>query len=113
MNKISYKKGLITELLKYIHAKTRERGFEDETLQERLLLLMEEVGELAHACRKVSGMYCDKNRKIKNEIGEEFTDVLNMLFAVGIKTGVDLEKEFIKKEKINNKRQYSRKKSVS
>jgi NTP pyrophosphatase (non-canonical NTP hydrolase) len=106
------KKGTIKQLQKYIAQKIRERGFEDETLHERLLLLAEEVGELIHASRKLSGMNIDllreKISKSKEEVGEELVDVINMVFAVGTKLGIDIEKEFYKKEKIVNKRQYKR-----
>jgi len=104
-------KGTIKELQRYITLKIKERGFEDETLHERLLLLAEEVGELINASRKVSGMNVDHNREIKNEMGEEIADVLNMIFAVGIKAGVNIEEEFFEKEKKIDKRNYKRTKN--
>ena len=69
---------------------------------------MEEVGELAKACRKVSGMNIESNRSIKFKVGEEITDVINMVFAVGIELGIDIEKEFLNKESQNDKRSYAR-----
>ena len=102
------KKETISHLQEYVGEKIKTRGFEDETLQERLLLLTEELGELVKACRKISGMNVDKNREIKNETGEEIVDVINLVFAVGIKLGLDIEKEFIAKEAIINKRIYKR-----
>jgi len=102
------KEGTITHLQEYITQKIRERGFEDESLHERLLLLVEEVGELINASRKISGMNVDQNREISNKVGEEVADVLNLLFAVGTKLGLDIEKEFINKEKIVDQRKYGR-----
>ena len=102
------KKETISHLQEYVGEKIKTRGFEDETLQERLLLLTEELGELVKACRKISGMNVDKNREIKNETGEEIVDVINLVFAVGIKLGLDIEKEFIAKEAIIDKRIYKR-----
>ncbi len=102
------KKETISNLQEYIGEKIKTRGFEDETLQERLLLLTEELGELVNACRKISGMNVDKDREIKNETGEEIVDVINLVFAVGIKLGLDIEKEFIAKEAIIDKRIYKR-----
>lgn len=102
------KKGTISHLQEYIAEKIRARGFEDESLQERLLLLTEELGELINACRKISGMNVDKNREIKNETGEEIIDVINMVFAVGIKLGLDLEKEFLAKNAKVDARTYER-----
>lgn len=100
--------GTIKHLQEYIARKVQERGFEDESLHERLLLLTEELGELVHACRKISGMNVDQNREITDKVGEEVADVLNLIFAVGIKLGLDIEKEFIEKEKIVDQRVYKR-----
>jgi len=102
------KPGTIAHLQEYVAEKVKERGFEDETLHERLLLLTEELGELIHACRKISGMNVDKAREIKSETGEEITDVINLVFCVGIKLGLNLEEEFLKKEKIIDARNYER-----
>lgn len=100
--------GTIQHLQEYIAAKIKERGFEDETLQERLLLLTEELGELVNACRKISGMNVDQHREITNKVGEEVVDVLNMVFAVGIELGLDIEKEFFEKNEKIDKRVYKR-----
>ena len=101
--------GAISNLQKHIAAKIKERGFEDESLHERLLLLTEEVGELVKACRKISGMYTDKDSKNTNVVGEELADVINMVFAVGIKLGLNIEKEFVEKNAKVDKRIYERK----
>lgn len=102
------KKGTIRHLQKYITQKNKERGFSDETLHERLLLLSEEAGELIHACRKLSGMNIDTKRKEFCKPGEELADVINMVFCVGVELGLDIEKEFFKKEKMIEKRKYKR-----
>lgn len=109
---INIKYGTIKNLQKYITEKIKSRGFEDESLHERLVLLMEEVGELAKACRKISRMNSDQNRKNIFEVGEEVVDVINMVFAVGIKLELDVGKEFIKKEKEVDKRIYQRSKNL-
>ena len=54
-------------------------------------------------------MNLDKDRVIENKTGEEVADVINMVFAVGIKLGLDIEKEFLAKEKEVDKRIYTRK----
>ena len=104
------KKESISNLQEYVHQKIKERGFDDESLHERLLMLTEEMGELVKACRKVSGMYVDKEREIQHKLGEEVTDVINMVFAVGIKLGLDIEKEFLEKEAKIDQRNYERSK---
>ncbi|NQU77319.1 hypothetical protein HQ544_01330 [Candidatus Falkowbacteria bacterium] len=102
------KPGTLKHLQEYITYKMKERGFEDETLHERLLLLAEEVGELIHASRRLSGMNVDQRRENTEDIGEEITDVINMIFCVAIKFNLNVEKEYYKKEKIINKRFYQR-----
>ena len=107
-NEIRLKPGTIKHLQKYIDGKIKQRGFEDESLHERLLLLTEEMGELVKACRKISGMNVDVDKKIKYKVGEEITDVINMIFCVGIKLNIDIEKEFYNKEAQIDKRFYQR-----
>ena len=111
MEDIEFKEGTLKHLQDYVAYKIRKRGFEDETLHERLLLLTEEIGELVKACRHISGMNVDKNREAKHEVGKEVTDVINMIFAVAIELGLDVEKEFIEKEKIVDQRTYERAKN--
>ena len=108
MEKQTLEEGSIKNLQEHVAYKIKERGFGDESLHERLLLLTEEVGELMRACRKASGMNVDQNKEIVNNIGEEIVDVINMLFAVAIKAGIDVEKEFRLKEEIIDKRTYAR-----
>jgi len=107
-NQNTLKPGTITQLQEYVGGKIKERGFENETIHERLVLLMEEVGELAKACRKISGMNVDSAREIKYKVGEEITDVLNMLFAVGIELDINIEKEYFDKERKIDQRTYER-----
>ena len=102
------RKGTIKYLQKYIVQKCKEWNFEDETLHEKLLLLTEEVGELIHACRKISGMNLDTKWKTVAQVEEEMADVIMIAFDVADKLGVDVEKEFLKKTKIIDKRKYKR-----
>jgi NTP pyrophosphatase (non-canonical NTP hydrolase) len=101
-------KGVIRQLQEYVRNKTEERGFDEDPLSVRLLLLSEEVGELIHACRKRLGMNF-RNKAKDTVIGEELADVFHMILSVANELGIDLEKEFVKKEKKNDKRVYRRK----
>ena len=101
------KENTIRNLQNYVSEKIKERGFDDETLQERLLLLSEEVGELLKACRK-TGIGHVKDTEKDYDIGSELVDVLTMLFAVAGELKIDVEKSFLKKEKEIYKRNYSR-----
>ena len=53
-------------------------------------------------------MNVDKSRKATNKVGEEVVDVINMVFAVAIKLGLDVEKEFLEKNKKVDERIYKR-----
>lgn len=99
--------GTIKRLQSYIAFKIKERGFDDEDLNERLLLFCEEVGELIKACRK-KGIGHVKNSEVDREIGPEIADVLNMLFAVAVELGIDVEDDFIRKEEKIDRRFYER-----
>lgn len=102
------KPGTIQHLQEQIDHNIKKWGFEDESLPERLLLLVEEVGELVNDCRKISGMYNDQKRSLKSSAGENVVDVINMVFAVAIKLGVNVEEEFFKKVKKIKNREYKR-----
>ena len=49
-------------LQEYIVKKGKERGFSSETLHERLLILVEEIGELMKAVRKTDNGFLDKSK---------------------------------------------------
>jgi len=106
MKPVKYKKGSLKQLQRYMDFKIKQWGFEDETLSQRLLLLTEELGELAHACRKLNGIKVDRKRELINEAGDEVADLFNLLFAVAIGLGLDIEKEVLKKHKKVDKRAY-------
>ena len=102
------KKDTIKHLQEYVAYKIKKRGFENETLHERLLLIVEEIGELVKDCRHLSGMNVNQNSEHKVDVGEEVADVLNLLFAVAIKLNLNIEEEYRKKEKIVDGRFYKR-----
>lgn len=82
------------------------RGFQKENWSERFVLLMEECGELAKSARKAKAMKVDKNSKNHN-IAEETADAFMLLLEIANDFGINLEKAFREKEKINKKRSWS------
>lgn len=102
------KEGAIRHIQEYVTLKLNERGFQDESLHERLLLLSEEIGELVHASRERLGMNVDELDIGPSKAGEELADALNMVFSVAVKLNIDLEKEFLAKEVIVDQKTYSR-----
>jgi NTP pyrophosphatase (non-canonical NTP hydrolase) len=89
---------------KYVADMIVERGFKDESIAELLMLLMEECGELARACRKHTSVKSDAAREEKEMLEHELADILMYTLAIANKFGVDLEKAFRDKEEINKKR---------
>lgn len=88
----------IKRLQKYVAYKNKKRGFDKETISQSLLLLAEEVGELIKACRRKCDIGVGKHSQEKH-IGEELADVVYMVFSAGERLGLDIEKEFLKKDK--------------
>jgi NTP pyrophosphatase (non-canonical NTP hydrolase) len=83
-----------------------ERGFDKETVPEVLMLLVEEVGELAKAIRKTHGMKTDDNSR-KHDVEEEAADVLWLLVDICNRLGIDLEQAFRDKEQKNQTRTWN------
>ena len=93
----------LKELQVFYAEKSKERGFDKETAQDTLLLMMEEIGELARAVRKQAGIKID-NKSDVYAIEEELADILAYLLHLSNILNLDLEDSFWKKEKENQKR---------
>lgn len=91
------------ELQEYVKATLRERGFDDEPVIEKCLLLGEEIGELFKAVRKHSTIKCDDRSSFGN-VEHELADVLIYTLDIANKFNIDLEGAFRSKEEINRKR---------
>ena len=81
----------ITELQEWIAEEWRERSQSIPSPDQQLLLLVEEVGELAEAIRKTGGR---KNRITKEvDIGAEIADVVVSVLTVANTHNVDVSEE--------------------
>lgn len=81
----------------------KDRGLNTEDASKKLVMLMEEVGELAKAVRKVSGMKFTDTTK-QTELSEELADVMIVLLGLASMMDIDLFDAVIAKEAINNSR---------
>ena len=100
----------LKELQKYIKKTCEENGWDRASLIEKYLLLSEEIGELAKAIREKEELYSEiKKEKALKSIGEELADILSYILDIANQCGIDLEKSFWEKEKINKKRKWSKK----
>jgi NTP pyrophosphatase (non-canonical NTP hydrolase) len=81
-----------------------ERGFKDESISELLMLLMEECGELARACRKHTKVKSSDNHQGQDLLEHELADVFLYLISISNYFKIDLEKAVRDKEEINKQR---------
>lgn len=94
----------LNDIQKYIEEIINIRGFGDNPIEEEMLLLAEEVGELAKAIRKEK-YPVDKN-KIKNydSVESEIADVFIVLTSICNSLNINLYDAIIEKEKENVER---------
>lgn len=84
----------IVELQKFVSTRCKERGWDNRTDIERLMFMIEEVGEVAKEVRKISGKYGYKHPGNTDHLGEELVDVLNFVIDLANSNDIDLEKAF-------------------
>ena len=105
-------KSSINEIQSYIKKVMEVRGFNKEKSSDKILLLVEEVGELAKAIRKnENNLGIDKTKEYNySSIESEIADVFIVLLSICDILNVDLLKAFLNKEEENIKRIWSVKK---
>lgn len=96
----------VQNLQAYVKSVCEERGWDKDSHLEKFLLFSEEVGELAKAMRKASGLYDEKARQKRVDLEEEFADVFSYLLDLANYFKVDLEAAFKAKEDVNAKREW-------
>jgi NTP pyrophosphatase (non-canonical NTP hydrolase) len=96
-------KPILADYQKLIRELIVERGYNEETVPEVLMLLTEEVGELAKAIRKINGQKTHEDSKIHN-VAEELADCLWLLIDISNRLDIDLEQAFRDKELKNANR---------
>ncbi len=98
----------LKEVQKYIKDVIEIRGFANQEIEKTMLLLIEEVGELAKSIRKnATNMSIDKNKiNHYDTIESEVADVFIVLSSVCNKLNIDLYKALKDKEKENINREW-------
>ena len=92
-------------LQKYIWQMNIDRGFNTKDPSKKLVMLMEEVGELAKAVRKIAGMkFTDTTKQV--DIEEELADVQIVLLGLASMLDVDMFNAVVAKETKNHKRSW-------
>lgn len=95
----------LNELQVYEDLLIKVRGFEDESAQDLMLLLTEEVGELAKEVRKASTkIKMDVTSSKMVNLEEELSDVFSYVLAIARFYNISLIDAFKSKEEKNMKR---------
>lgn len=96
----------LTELQAHIKQICGEKGWNKNSVTEIYLLFSEEVGELAKAIRKTSGFKGESTENARQNLEEEFADVLMYLMDLANFFEVDLETVYRHKVKANDTRKW-------
>ena len=101
-------KNTLNEIQNYIKEVIKIRGFSEQKVQDIMLLLLEETGELAKAIRKTIPEASVDYERIENytDIEEEVADVFIVLVSICNRLNINLYDAIIKKEEKNIKRQW-------
>ena len=102
-------KPILSAFQQYVRELENERGFADQNVLQKCLMLGEEVGELFKAIRKSENIKIDHNSKFSS-IDEELADVLIFICSIANRYDIDLEKAFREKEEVNKQRVWSKSK---
>lgn len=95
---------------KYVKEILEIRGFVNQTSQDKMLLLIEEIGELAKSIRKSSSLLAIDYNKIQNydTVESEIADVFIVLLSLCNVVNIDLYQAFLLKEKENIHRTWNK-----
>lgn len=93
----------LIDFQRYVAQLEIERGFDQQSVLDKCLMLGEEVGELFKSVRKLEGIKVDPHSKI-GDIQGELADVFIFLCSIANRYDVDLEQAFLDKEAINKQR---------
>ncbi|MGN1383899.1 MAG: MazG nucleotide pyrophosphohydrolase domain-containing protein [Clostridia bacterium] len=101
-------KNSLNEIQNYIKEIITIRGFSEQRVQDKMLLLLEETGELAKAIRKTLPEASIDYEKIENytDIEEEIADVFIVLVSICNRLNINLYDAMKKKEEKNIERQW-------
>ena len=96
----------LEEVQEYIRKVIEIRGFSNQSIEQAMLLLTEEIGELAKAIRKEKTTMSIDNNKIRNydTIESEVADVFIVLCTICNKLNINLFSSLKDKEKENIER---------
>jgi NTP pyrophosphatase (non-canonical NTP hydrolase) len=87
----------------YVRQVTVERGFDDERISQKFMLLLEQAGEFARAARKRANLAQATDSSVGG-LDDAAADVFTILLDICNKLDIDLEQSFINREHKNQNR---------
>lgn len=92
-------------LQSYVGKTSLERGFGGESAQDKFMLLVEEVGELAKAMRPLHDVKVADD-SVLTDLEDEVADILMLLVSLSNKLGINLRQAVLAKETNNRQRSW-------
>ena len=94
----------LNELIKYVREMKKRRGFDGTSIEQEMVLLTEEVGELAREVWEVARVGAGSDETRRN-LAFEVVDCLICLLSIAGMAGIeDIEQYVVEKERINTRR---------
>lgn len=87
----------------YVKQVMRERGFDDERISQKFMLLLEEAGAFAQAARASANLAQATDANVE-DVGDAAADVFAVLLDICNQLGIDLEQAFVVREHKNQNR---------
>ena len=87
----------------YVKQVMKERGFDDERLSQKFMLLVEEAGDFAKAARKRANLAQATDASVE-DLRDAAADVFAILLDLCNQLSIDLETAFIDREHKNQDR---------
>lgn len=103
----------LNDIQEYVKKVIKIRGFENQPIEDEIILLTEEMGELAKAVRKEKTNMCIDKEKAKNydPIEGEIADIFFVLTTICNTLNINLFDALYEKEKINITRTWTKDKN--
>lgn len=96
----------LKDLQRYVNDMIEIRGFNEETPQDIMLLLTEEIGELAKEIRKTTSIKMDINKRKELDVEGEIADVFMYILSMCRVMNINLVEAFKNKENKNCEREW-------
>ena len=87
----------MADIQTYIKTQCEVRGWTDRTDTDRIMMLAEEIGEVAKEVRKQTGRFGYSKPASTDALASEIVDVLNWLVDLANSNGIDIEDAFRQK----------------